>query len=143
MTHEELSERMRRLDTDQLKQIIRESSKDYTKEALSIIKEELASRGEEAPVVKARPQGSAAPPPNASFLGGLLALVGYALMGLGLILAVLMYSKTKLVLCISVVVGSVAAGLLFLGVSEVIKLLMELRWRSAADDNARDHRDEL
>ncbi|MFH2008472.1 MAG: hypothetical protein ABI333_17935 [bacterium] len=134
MTSQDVEDRITKLDTERLKRLIAEDSKDYTREALAIAKEELASRGEEAAVVEASASASAEAParlsPGASLIGSLLGLVGYALLGLGLILGVLLYGKTKLVLCLGTAAGTAATGLLFLGVAEAIKLLMELKDRS-------------
>lgn len=129
MTDTQVSKRMQRLGTEQLKGILTTESKDYTPEALTAARQELESRGEaeEVSVATAAKPDARALPPAVNGIGMVVRLVGYALLALGLILGVLLYGKTKLSLNLALAGGVMAAGVLFLGVSEAIKLLMALK----------------
>jgi hypothetical protein len=133
MSADELQQRFAGLSDEELIHVLEKNGGDYTRAALDIARQELASRGLTAQepklgasTGKRRKDPGAAPPP---LVGTLLAYAGFFAMVLGLALPFTVLAKAGLGARLGAAVAAIIGGLVLLGLSEIVKQLHRIAGR--------------
>lgn len=121
--YSELKEKLKSMDDEQILKLINEQSKDYTPEALQIIKDEIIRRGLQSKINETEADIKPVTGHSSNKTAVVLKVIGIIQVAIGAILGLSLLLDSNAVQGVTLFISLFISGFVFIGFSEIIRLL--------------------